>query len=146
MSGAATVRIIGPRSWPNEAQWCDIAMRLYRLSGVIIGRDDRLLHDGDVVFVVNHTAHHLPTPMQKVDYFHGVRFGYVIAQMCYDKVDIIAYDMINPSGCLAKAAGCIQRIFRVKRIQASLQARRLLPNHIIRYPLITHGIAMYLPR
>ena len=146
MSGAATVRTIGPWSKPNEAQWCGIAMRLYRLSDVVIGRDDRLLHDGDVVFVVNHTAHHLPTPIQEVDYFHGVHCGYVIAQMCYDKVDILAYDMINTSGRLAKAAGYIQRIFRAKRIQASLQARQLLPNHIIRYPLITHNIAMYLPR
>ena len=145
MSGAATVRTIGPWSKPNEAQWCGIAMRLYRLSDVVIGRDDRLLHDGDVVFVVNHTAHHLPTPMQKVDYFHGVRFGYVIAQMCYDKVDIIAYDMINPSGCLAKAAGYIQRIFRVKRIQASLQARRLLPIGVC-LPEFAHMIAEYVPR
>ena len=146
MSGADTVRIIGPWSWPNEAQWCDIAMRLYRLFDVIIGRDDRLLRDGDVVFVVNHTAHHLPTPIQKVEYFHGVIGGYVIAQMYHEKVDIHAHDMIHTSGCLAKAAGYIQRIFRAKRIQASLQARRLLPDHIIRYPLITHGIAMYLPR
>ena len=81
----------------SEAQWCDIAMRLYRLFDVVIGRDNRPLSDGDVVFVVNHTAFHLPTPIQEVDYFQSVRGGYVIAQMCYDKVDIIAYDMINPS-------------------------------------------------
>ena len=142
MSGAATVDLVRHLS---RAQWCDIAYRLYRRSGVIIGRDDRLLNDGDVVFVVNHTAHHLPTPMQKVDYFHGVRFGYVTAQMYYDKVDIIAYDMINPSGCLAKAAGYIQRIFRVKRIQASLQARRLLPIGVC-CPEIAHSIAVYVPR
>ena len=130
----------------SEAQWCDIAMRLYRLFDVVIGRDNCLLSDGDVVFVVNHTAFRLPTPIQEVDYFHGVRGGYVIAQMCYDKVDILAYDMINTSGRLAKAAGYIQRIFRAKRIQASLHARRLLSAHIIRYHLITHSIAMYLPR
>ena len=142
MSGAATVDLVRHLS---RAQWCDIAYRLYRRSAVIIGRDDRLLHDGDVVFVVNHTAHHVPTPIQEVDYFHGVHCGYVIAQMCYE-FDILAYDMINTSGCLAKAAGYIQRIFRAKRIQASLHARRLLPAHIIRYHLITHSIAMYLPR
>ena len=142
MSGAATVDLV---RHPSRAQWCDIAYRLHRRSGVIIGRDDRLLNDGDVVFVVNHTAHHLPTPMQKVDYFHGQSFGYVTAQMYYDKVDIPAYDMINPSGCLAKAAGYIQRIFRVKRIQASLQARRLLPIGVC-LPEFAHMIAEYVPR
>ena len=137
-----TVRM--PWSRPNEAQWCAVALRLYRLFDVIIGRDDRRLENGDVVFVLNHTAHHLPTPIQEVDCFHGVVGRYVMAQMCHDEVDVRAHDMIHTSGCSAKAVGYIQRIFRAKRIQASLMARRLLPRPIC-YPLITHMIAMYLP-
>ena len=105
------------------------------------------MHDGDSVFVVNHHTYDLPTPIQIVDYFHGVHPpGYVIAQMSHGETNVYAFDMLHTGGCFAKAVRYIQRLFRAKRIYKSLSARQLLPWHISRYPVITYGIAMYLPR
>ena len=35
----------------SEAQWCDIAMRLYRLFDVVIGRDNRLSSECIYIYI-----------------------------------------------------------------------------------------------
>jgi hypothetical protein len=149
MSGTA---IHPPWSWPSEAQRQATGLRLYHRGDCVIGRDDHVLYDSDVVFVVDHTAYKLPTPIQKVNYFHSEMDGYVIAQMYYDEIDVRAYDMLHTNGCFAKAMRSIQRLFRARQrlfrarqIFTTLQARRLLPMHI-NTPEITYAIATNLPR
>ena len=137
-------------SRPTEAQRCAIALRVYRQSGSVLGRDDTLLHDQSYVFVVDHISYDLPAPIQQVDYFHGVVDGYVIAQLDYQKCDVFAYDMIHMRGSFAMAVRYIQRIFKAKkaiqRLFNTVQATRLLPNQLGRYPLIVYHIAKHLPR
>ena len=118
-----------------------------------MGRDDTLLHDGDYVFVVDHSFYDLPTPIQQIDYFHGQHDGYVIAQLVCDKTDVYAHDMVHLRAYFANAVRYIQRFFKaeqaikaIRRLFTMIQARRLLPKQFGRYPLIVYDIAMYLPR
>lgn len=150
----ATVASLVPHScatWsrPTEAQRCAIALRVWRRGGVL-GRDDTLLHDDGYVFVVDHSSYDLPAPIQQIDYFHGQHDGYVIAQMAYDKSDVYAHDMVHLRGCFANAVRYIQRIFKAKqaiqRLFITIQAARLLPKQLGRYPVIVYDIAKYLPR
>ena len=143
MSGTA----IGPPwRWPSEEQRAASRLRLYRRNMYyVIGCDDHLVHDREEVFVLDHTAYQLPTPIQRVDYFHGVICGHVIAQMCHDEENVPASDMLHPNGCVANAMRRIQRHFVVRRIYRTLQARHLLPIHV-NFPEITHAIAQYMSR
>jgi hypothetical protein len=61
----------------QRSTWQATGLRLYHRHRVI-GRDDHLLYAGDVVFVVDDTAYELPTPIQEVEYFHGMIDGYCI--------------------------------------------------------------------
>ena len=148
MSGTA----IGPPwRWPSEEQRAASRLRLYRRNMYyVIGCDDHLVHDREEVFVLEHTAYRLPTPIQRVDYFIGDICGHVIAQMCYGEpeVDVPAIDMLHPNGCVANAMRHMQRHFVVRRYNRALQAvHLLLPIHIIvTLPEITHAIAQYLSR
>ena len=151
----ATVVSLVPHSsatWsrPTEAQRCGIALRVWRQSGGVLGRDDTLLHDHCYVFVVDHRSYDLPAPIQQIDYFHGQQDGYVIAQLDYEKCDVCAHEMVHMRGCFANAVRYIQRIFKAKqaiqRLFIMIQAARLLPKQLGRYPLIVYDIAMYLPR
>ena len=152
MSGTA----IGPPwRWPgpSEEQRAATRLRLWatqRRGDCSIGCDGHMVYNGEEVFVLEHTAYRLPTPIQRVDYFIGDICGHVIAQMCYGEpeVDVPAIDMLHPNGCVANAMRHMQRHFVVRRYNRALQAvHLLLPIHIIvTLPEITHAIAQYLSR
>ena len=98
--------------------------------GIVIGRDNSFLEDWDIVYVIEHHTYRLPQPMQRVDYFHGVRYGYVVAQMCYQEKDVIAQDMISVCGWLAKRMTRIQRRFRTKVRFNFITKLKLMPGKI----------------
>ena len=134
--------------WASTSQWQDFALQLWNEHRLVITRDSHNLEDGDFVFVVNHTARKdLEGPIQEVDYFHGEINGWVIAQLCYRKIDVYATEMLHLNGRCAKAMRYIQRLFRawrrVRQIYRAIAAGRLLPMKIS--PRIMHEIATWVP-
>jgi len=119
-------------------------LRLWLDYHVVIGRDDSLLQDGDMVYVINHQPE-LGSPMQQIDYFHGIVNGYPMAQMCDDnETDVPAHDMVSQRGCFAKTVVSIQRLCRTKRNRRVLVDRRLLPPCLLRRRLIVYHVASYI--
>ena len=136
--------------WASTSQWQDFALQLWNEHQLVITRDSQHLEDGDFVFVVNHTARKdLEGPIQEVDYFHGEINGWVIAQLCYRKIDVYASEMLHLNGRCAKAMRYIQRLFRawrrVRQIYRAIAAGRLLPKSVSTSQIM-HDIATWLPR
>jgi hypothetical protein len=131
----------------RRAQWRAIGLRLWDANnGAVLGRDDSLLQDGDVVYVVNHHPEFV-SPMEQIDYFHGLVDGIPMAQMCdADETDLPAHAMISQRGCFAKAVVSIQRLFGTKRTRRVLVDRRLLPPCLLRHRLIQYHVASYIGR
>ena len=93
-----------------------------------IGYDGSLLWDGDVVYVLTWQRMRLASPIQVIDYFHGVINGLAMAQMAdEDEHDILAYNMIalEYPGMVATRIQHLQR--RWKRAQ---QAVLLAPRQL----------------
>jgi hypothetical protein len=136
----------------RRAQCRALALRLWRQKkAFVLGRDDSLLHNYDIVYVVDSQDFGFPTPIQRIDYFHGMIGGYVMAQMCHNEENVKADDMLSMCGCFANAIACIQRAFRgrrrlvqVEHIRRALAVGQLIPM-CIRDRLIVEGVARYLP-
>jgi len=100
----------------QQTQRRELAERLWvRRCHYTLARDDSLLADGDVVYIVDHRSFGFQSPIQEIDYFHSMIGGRVIAQMYYLEMNVYADSMVGMRGCFARAVGCIQRAFRARR-------------------------------
>ena len=83
-----------------------------------IGADGYELDDFDFVYLLEFAGRPLPLGerMRRVDYFHGVNAaGVPICQLCGDKLDMLAYEMIStsPLNPTIRRIAKIQKAFRI---------------------------------
>ena len=119
--------------------------------GVILGRDDSVLHDGDTVYMVNYRHYGLSQPMCVVDEFLGLGcYGYPTAHLSEPDIvddescfDAPSFAMVSQAGCFVNAVICIQRLFRTRRSFRMLAGAQLLPIQL-RHMVIQHTVAQFL--
>ena len=142
------------QSWSQRrrAEWHAVASRLWPVG--MLARDDSIVHDDEIVYVVEHESFNLPSPLQRIDYFHGFHpvKNAPMAQMVEDCTDVPSFSMVSTRGSFALAIACIQCNFRTKRLLrafhlyvcCALSACRLLPQ-ALRSNLIADIIARFYP-
>jgi len=120
----------------RQAHCRALALRLRRQhKPYTLGRDDSLLGDSDMVYVVDHQSFGFPSPLQRVDYFHGIIGGRVTAQMYYQEINVAADAMIGMRGCFTRAVGCIQQAFRARRSTPAAPKAQPAPKVLATLPL-----------
>ena len=143
---------------PNMSQWfvdrrnqCRAMVFDLFDRGVILGRDDSVLHDGDTVYMVNYRHYGLSQPMCVVDEFLGLGcYGYPTAHLSEPDIvddescfDAPSFAMVSQAGCFVNAVICIQRLFRTRRSFRTLVGAQLLPIRL-RHMVIQHTVAQFL--
>ena len=101
-------------------EYMKYATRLFKLTDYVPGRDDSLLHDGSMAYLVDHTAFGLTTPIVQVDYFHGCSGMGIHCQLCDDnETDCFAHELIcideDTQSCFVNAIIQIQERFHIRK-------------------------------
>ena len=110
----------------------ELQTKLWALSAsFVLGRDDSWICDDDYVYVVDHQEYGFDSPIQEIDYFHGILLGEPMASLMDDKpmaqmmddkeirwrrlIGVEASAMIGLYGKFARCVLQMQLKFRARR-------------------------------